>query len=279
MKINDLHNDIITSESFEYSQKFFNQNYEFVNTILLAIWTTHTKYNSYLSIAELINQYMNSFDKMNLLFGIEDISAIEEKNYDDIVKLGILYASLTWNYDNCLGGGAYGESRLLHKGKKLLGILEKANILLDTAHLNEKTFFDCIDNFSGKIINSHTCMNEIFEHKRNIKSNQIEAIIERKGIIGISLVGDFLGIQKTPPIDKLIEHIDFYVQKYGDNNLAFGTDFYGTKNLPEGLSNYQSMHILVEKLLKIGYNKKAIEKIFWKNFDDFLRLVNGTRFI
>lgn len=272
MKFCDLHNDLITVKSFEDSVKYLEENSIYIDKIILAIWTTRTKYNNYTDICSLIKKY-NSLEKSEILFGIEDISALEEK-FERILELNIFYASLTWNYDNNLGGGAYGEKGLTDKGKDVLKKLNYNNVVLDTAHLNRKTFWSCIDFFEGNIINSHTCFNSVFKHKRNIDDDQISAIITKGGIIGLALVGDFLSSESKANMYDVARHIDYFIQKYGDKNLCLGTDFFGTDNLPKNLSNYSELYRLVEYLQKIGYNKDTVERIFYKNFEDFLRLIN-----
>lgn len=276
MKICDLHNDLITVESFENAAKYLDDNYEYLNKIVLAIWTTHTDFNNFYNINSLISRYQLSKFKSKILFGIEDISVLSEKDFDKISNLNLFYVSLTWNYDNCLGGGANGQNGLTVKGKNILKILQKNKIVLDTAHLNHKTFWNCLDNFDGFIINSHTCFDSVFNHKRNINDQQINAIISQGGIIGLSLVGDFLTKERLAKIEDVVRHIDYFLQKFGDNHLCLGTDFYGTDNLPSNLTCYPDLDILVEYLQKIGYNKDTVEKIFYKNFDNFLRLINGT---
>ena len=272
MKISDLHNDIITVETFNNAKRYLTKNSKYLDRIVLAVWTTHTKYNNFSNIDLLIKSYQTlNFSK--ILFGIEDISLINEQDYGKMPSLNIFYASLTWNYDNALGGGAYGDIGLTAKGKKILKILQESKIILDTAHQNQKTFWDCIGYFEGLIINSHTCFSSVFKHKRNITDQQISAIIQNGGVIGLSLVGDFLSDKKIAKIEDVIRHMDYFIQKFGDQNLCLGTDFFGTDNLPQNLNSYLALSILVEKLQKIGYNKNTIERIFHKNFDNFLRLV------
>jgi len=275
-KICDLHNDLITVEDFDNSYEYLIDNSKYLSTLILAIWTTHTQYNNFDAVKRLINRFKDINIKTKLLFGIEDISFITEKDFEKISELNPFYVSLTWNYDNNLGGGAYSKSGLTEKGKLALNILERKKIVLDTAHLNEKTFWDCVESYNGFIINSHTCFNTVLKHKRNINDNQIEAIIKKGGIIGLAFVGEFLCKDNIPKVDDVIRHIDYFINKFGDSGICLGTDYYGTDNLPQTLKKYSDITILVEKLYKIGYNKKTVDRLFYKNFKNFLRFVDGT---
>lgn len=276
MKICDLHNDIITAKSFSNAIKYLQKKSKNIEKIVLAVWTTHSKINNYFDIQSIINRFETANLNSRILFGIEDISAIDEKDYENISKLNLFYASLTWNYDNVLGGGAYGEKGLTNQGKTVLKIFEQNNIVLDTAHLNKRTFWDCYDNFNGHIICSHACFDAVRKHVRNLDDDQINAIISKNGVIGLALVGEFLTENYKAKIQDAARHIDYFVQKFGDSNLCLGTDFFGTENLPENINDYTDLYLLVEYLEKIGYNKNAIEKIFYKNFVNFLEFINGN---
>ena len=70
--------------------------------------------------------------------------------------------------------------------------------------------------------------------------------------------------------EDVVRHVDWYVQKYGAAGIGFGTDFYGTQDLPRGIRNYKNLFVLVEKFLKIGYNEEVIEQIFYHNLTNFL---------
>lgn len=275
-KICDLHNDLITAENFEKAKKYLTDNSKYLNTLVLAVWTTHTQYNNFDDVKKLINKYRNFYIKTKLLFGIEDISFIAETDFEKISELNPFYFSLTWNYENCFGGGAYSEIGLTDKGKKILDIMEQNKTVLDTAHLNEKTFWDCIENYNGHIINSHTCFNSVLKHKRNINDKQIQAILNKGGVIGLSFVGEFLCKDNVPKVDDVIRHVDYFINKFGSTGICLGTDFYGTDNLPQNLKNYSDISLLVEKLYKIGYNKKTVDRLFNINLENFLRFTDGT---
>ena len=57
----------------------------------------------------------------------------------------------------------------------------------------------------------------------------------------------------------------------GINNLAIGTDFYGTKHLPKSMKNYNDISNKLSAALKsLGYTEKAINSIFFDNANKFL---------
>ena len=63
-------------------------------------------------------------------------------------------------------------------------------------------------------------------------------IIDSGGLVGLCLVSKFLNGTKKSGIDDIVRHIDYFACKFGVDNLALGTDFFGTKYLPSHAKNY-----------------------------------------
>ncbi len=237
MKIFDLHNDALTGGGKADSPD-----------TIYAVWTTELSYERAASLLT---------DNPNIMLAVEDCEKLASFDFPS----NILYVGLTWNGFNGLAGGAYSSEHLTSDGRKLIGRLNEKKISVDTAHLNRASFFE-VAGRADKIICSHTCFNEVNSHPRNLTSEQICAIIQKGGLVGLCCVTEFLG---GTTIDDVVRHIDWFTSRFGDNYLALGTDFYGTTNLPEGLTSYAGIEKLALALIKHGYSDKSIQKIFYLN--------------
>lgn len=268
MEIFDLHNDILTSsKNAKQIEKYLKNNQN--ATITAALWTSQLSFDQ---VKSKINEYkslQNTYP--NLRFAIEDFAGAMPI-IDEIANLNPLYISLTWNDENELAGGAFSYGTLTDLGRKTIKSLNDKNIVIDTAHLNEKSFMEVL-NESNKVICSHTAFSGVFAHNRNLKDYQIRMIIERAGIIGLTAVNDFLSPYKKVTTSDFVRHIEYFIDRYGDDNLAIGTDFFGTTNMPKGLSKYKSFEGLEKELKKIGYSDETIAKIFYKNAKNFFNEV------
>jgi len=264
----DLHQDLPTSDSS-------NLNYLYKQMLphksISAFWTTRLKNEPIKYITAYIKKYPPTD---NRLFGIEDLWFVDnEYILQEICSLPIVYASLTWNDENNLGGEAGSGKGLTAWGKCVAKTLSKNNILVDTAHLSEKAFFDTCNIEGIKIINSHTCQKSIFEHDRNITDEQIKLIIANDGIIGLTPVSFFMknDTANIVTIDDFTYQIDTFCQKFDINNIGIGTDFYGAPPL-SCLTNYSEFSYLAYKLKSMGYKKIDIDKIFYLNAEKILAL-------
>lgn len=241
MKIFDLHNDALTENGAVDS-----------SDTIYAIWTTQL---SRKKVYELISE-----NKSKML-AIEDCGIFFD-NFDSLLSCcKFMYIGLTWNNSNAFGGGAYSYESLTALGKKAILSMNDRNMVLDTAHLNKPSFYDAIET-ADKVICSHTCFYNVNHHPRNLTKEQIRAIINKRGIVGLCLVGDFLG---GNDIETVIRHIDWFLDNFGDKNLSVGTDFYGTDKLPEGLKSYKDFDRLILEMIRRGYSDSTINKILYKN--------------
>ena len=95
-------------------------------------------------------------------------------------------------------------------------------------------------------------------------------IVDSGGIVGLCLVSDFINGTTTASVDDIVSEIDYFACKFGIENIAIGTDFFGTNHLPRNARNYKDLtSCLSAALAGIGYTQKSIRKIFFENAFNF----------
>ena len=259
-KIADFHCDILTAMSTPDLKGLSSQT----DRCACAIFTGNRSFLQVRAIAE--DFFRRGHD--NLFLTLEDASYLGCATDDEALGWGPACVSLTWNYENGLAGGCFSETGLTRRGERAVAMLGERGIALDCAHLNIRSFCDVLD-FPAEIVNTHTCMYALHPHPRNIKDWQIREIAERGGLVGVTFVGKFLGEGRRSSED-IFRHVDYGVQKFGANLFCFGTDFWGTDDLPAGVSGYACAEELAGLFIKAGYGKPAIKKIFRGNLRNFL---------
>ena len=265
----DLHNDFLTEiKNQRLQKKYIESVSRKINYLCCPIWTTNIK-NAKFYIKNK-QKLIKNYD--NLQICIEDIDFLDNSEFDFLLEVCPKYVGLVWNYDNSFGGGAYGVSGLSKKGELLVKFLQHNNIVVDTAHMNYKTFFDYVNITQKPIFCSHTGFYSVVNDKRNLKDSQIELIVKSGGLVGLYFVGKYIANNKTVTSDDVVKNIDYFVQKFGKKNLAIGSDFFGTTDLPKDLFDCSQIDIVKQKLLKIGYKIEDFDDIFANNAKNFLNL-------
>jgi len=260
IRLADLHNDAITKLSQRQFFRYIRGARKVgVETILISVWTTEMQ-----DPIQEIRKYKELLDD-KLLLHIEDAWFVNETNVDELIKLEPYSVGLTWNQNNNLAGGAHGDGGLTPLGETVIKKLSANGIRIDLAHLNRTSFYQVAEILGNrKLLCTHTCFDEVHPHLRNLDRKQIQTIVNSGGIIGLTLVRDFLG-------GDVYSHIRYFIDNFGEDNIAIGTDFYGTVNLPKGLRRYKDFARFRKFLLGKGIGDSTINKIFHINWHDFQR--------
>lgn len=258
MKIVDLHNDAL----LELPPKRLAKHVKGVDAILLSVWTT--KLSNPMDTIKQKQELLKNIKHAKL--HVEDAWFLTPENIKEFIALRPYSVGLTWNNKNTLAVGAKARGGLTNWGRTAIKELEAAGIQIDTAHLNRQSFYQFAKITTRPILCTHTCFDAVNTHLRNLTAEQVKTIIKSGGVIGLTLVPEFLTKNTTYcGYNDIINHILYYlsIDKEG-NHLCIGTDFYGTKQLPKGIRGYRSFTTLRKKMQGAGISKEIIDKIFWR---------------
>jgi len=265
MQFFDLHNDCATYLSDEQFTQYLTQTRQGGVEMLASVFTTKTK-----EPMQRIKQFREKFP--DVLLHIEDLWFVNEQNVDELLECKPFSVGLVWNENNNLAGGALGDGGVAPLGKKIIEKLVDNGVTIDLAHLNKQSFFDVADILmenGKKLLCTHTCFDEICPHTRNLNRLQLQTIVYSGGLVGLTLVGSFLTPSGCATMDDVYNHIKYFMDNFGEDNLAIGTDFFGTDDLPKGLKNYQNLTKFRRFLTKNGMKNTTINKIFHGNATRF----------
>lgn len=200
--------------------------------------------------------------------------------------LGIRQILLTYNTRNAIGDGILekNDAGLSMLGYKVIEEMNRVGMLIDMSHGGIKTSLDVIEASKDPIIFSHSNAYGVNPHIRNLTDEQIKAIANKHGVIGINGAGLILGVEE-PTTEKYIEHINYISHLVGSvDNIAMGLDLiYFNEMLPiffekSGL-NYPKGYLgsmrglqpeqldeIIEILISSNYSDEDIKKILGENF-------------
>ena len=281
MCIADSHNDFLTKlKRYEYEWYINEQVKNGLKVMSCAVFTNGLKdpISFIKQASKFLDKYNNENKQTKLLLSIEDMHFVDLLNISEIFKLKPISCGLTWNNENILAGGVLSEKGVSQKGKNIIKRLEEKGILIDTAHLNKRSFFDVCEITSKPIYNSHSCLNSLNKNVRNLDDEQIDILVKSNGYLGICFVGKFLTREKVRVKD-VVKHILYFIEKYGYKNIGIGSDFNGTDDLPDYLKSYADFKWLRNEFKKMGVDDNIIDCILYKNFVEFLMRNSSYNFL
>ncbi len=159
--------------------------------------------------------------------------------------------------------------RLTAKGKAFIEQLDAQRIFVDLAHINKEGFWDAVKvhDASLPLISTHTGVEGVRPHWRNLDDDQLKAIADSGGVIGIIFQSGFLSRPGGPRDGRMvIEHIAHIVETVGEDFAAIGSDYDGMITPPAGLRHEPAYGRLVQWMLDLGWSDTRIAKILGGNF-------------
>ncbi|MBB6282238.1 dipeptidase [Geobacillus subterraneus] len=188
-----------------------------------------------------------------------------------LLRLGVASVGLTWNFPNAVADGAW-EKRgagLTAFGRQVIELLNETKRWVDVSHLSEKAFWDVMETARFPIA-SHSNAHRLCPHPRNLTDEQIQALIEKDGMIGINFVPYFLTSDKRgATVADVLRHLDYVCALGGENNVGFGSDFDGITETVAGLEAVKDYLRLVNELYK-HYSSSQVERFLFRNFYEHL---------
>ncbi|MNM76386.1 Membrane dipeptidase [compost metagenome] len=189
---------------------------------------------------------------------------------------GIRFLGITWNYANWAADGIL-EPRnggFTKKGLELIQACHDLGIILDVSHLSVKGFWELATKAKQAdkpFIASHSNAYRICPHPRNLHDEQIKAIINLEGRIGLTFFPNFVKTKGPVQLLDLLRHIEHICSLGGEQHLMFGSDFDGIDTYISGLENAARYPSLVSELLK-HYPEALVRRWLFGNAESFLRI-------
>jgi len=172
-------------------------------------------------------------------------------------------------------------------------------IIPDLSHASETAFWKVINRMKNRskkpVIASHSCAYSLCAAARNLKDDQLKAISDSGGLVGVNFFSAFLsesyclkfdeivknepsmapflvlnkeppGISVKVPQSIIADHIEYMVKIAGEDCVALGSDFDGIPSVPDGVTGSDFYPALEAELRLRGHSEKRIGKIFNGNF-------------
>jgi membrane dipeptidase len=248
-------------------------------SICALYWTAENNSESF-AVTTTLEEVLSTVqeDKIAAVPAIEGAYSLAGEHAVELLHqyhdLGITTIGFTWNYSNALGEGAHrvyndgintpSDGGLTTLGETIVAEMNRLGMLVDVSHMDEGTFWDVLDVTKTPIIATHSGVDALHGHPRNLTDEQLEALAENGGVIGIVLYPEFLTESGEAAVADIVDHIDHAVEVMGINHVAIGSDFDGA-TLPADMQNATDLHKITEELENRGYSRMDIMKIMGGN--------------
>lgn len=162
-------------------------------------------------------------------------------------------------------------------GRQCVAACNANRVLVDLAHAGKKTFWDALEVHTADLppIVSHTGVEAVRPHWRNVDDDQIRAIADRGGVVGVMYQSNFLADVKVYcERSAILDHLEHICALVGDDFASIGTDYDGWIVPPHDLPDVTDHPKLIQDMLDRGWSEERIRKILGENY---LRVVAAIR--
>ncbi len=208
-----------------------------------------------------------------------DFNALEVLHAAGLRSLG-----LVWSRPNAFGDGV--PMKLLREpdpgngltdaGKALVRACEELGIMVDLSHLTEAGFWDVAGQSTRPLVATHSNAHAVSPNTRNLTDNQLSAIAESGGVVGLNFCCAFLREDcrddSDTPITTMLRHIDHLLSILGEEGVALGSDYDGCLT-PAEIGGVEGLPRLTAAMRQAGYGEELIAKICHRNWVDLLARV------
>jgi len=218
-------------------------------------------------------------------------------NLDLFYRLGIRQIQLTYNSRNLVGDGCTErtDAGLSNFGLEVIDRMNRLGVLIDLSHCGHQTTMDAVEASRDPVILSHANCYALCRHDRCKRDEEIQAVAEKGGYIGITVVPSFVSEKEAPTLQDFLDHIDHVVELVGVDHVGIGSDDTGAADIPRKLLDLYDailpmMGFRPEHRMRSGASTRGFEHyVDWPNFtrglvargysDQEIRKILGENFI
>ena len=220
------------------------------------------------------------------IFHLEGAEAIDP----DLHTLEVLYqAGLrsigpVWSRPTIFGNGvpfrypsdADIGAGLTDHGLRLVKRCDKLGVMIDLSHLNAAGFWDVARHSTKPLVATHSNAHSICPHSRNLTDDQLAAIKNSDGMVGLNFAVAFLRddgrMIEDVPLEQMLRHLDYLIEHLGEDRVGLGSDYDGAI-VPQDVTSVADLPNLRQAMAQHGFDDALMTKLCHGNW---LRVLEKT---
>jgi membrane dipeptidase len=166
---------------------------------------------------------------VGLLLGLQDTLPIgrDLDRIETLYNAGVRVIQLTYNTRNLVGDGCTEREQggLSRFGVELVRRLNDLGIIIDVSHSGYGTTMDAISVSERPIAFTHIVCRDVYDHARGKTDEQLRALAESDGYVGIAAVPHFLREGDSQSVEDMMEHLEHAASIMGVDRVGIATDW------------------------------------------------------
>ncbi|HWM70157.1 MAG TPA: membrane dipeptidase [Steroidobacteraceae bacterium] len=241
-------------------------------------------------------------NKLGIIFSFEGVGMLEGKldRIELFRQLGVRVMQLSYNNTSVFGSGVMvsaDSSGLTELGHAAVAKMNELGVAVDLSHANPATTREAMAASTRPVLITHGGCSAIHPHPRNKTEEQLRALADKGGVIGIYDLPYLTASPRQPEVKDYIDHMAHALSVCGEDHVGIGSDQSvqpfdtSAKGLEEfqkaadkrhaagvaapeedrplyvvGLNIPNRCEVIADHLLQRGYPARVTEKVLGGNF-------------
>lgn len=206
-----------------------------------------------------------------------DLEALDLIPEGDVLRITLVHLSNSALGSTSAPSFPTRDEGLTAFGRDYVRRLNEKKIFVDLAHISRRGFWEAVavHDKAQPLMVTHTGVDGVFPSWRNLDDDQLRAVADTGGTVGVMFHGDFLGPNRWRwNSDAIVDHLEHIVKTVGEDHASIGSDWDGAIITPRDMPTCLELPRLAQKMLDRGFRAERVQKILGGNF---LRVVEALR--
>ena len=240
--------------------------------------------------------------RVGIIFSFEGVGMLEGKldRIELFRDLGVRVMQLSYNKTSPFGAGVMApveQSGLTDLGKQAIDKMNALGVAVDLSHASRRMTGEAIAQSKKPVLITHGGCAAVYDHPRNKTDEQLKAVADKGGTVGIYDLPYLAASPHQPTVDDYMAHMTHALKICGEDHVGIGSDQSmapfddsaeamaafqqdvenrkkagvsapGEDRPPYvvGLNNPRRCEVICDALLKGGYSERVAEKVLGLNF-------------
>jgi membrane dipeptidase len=239
--------------------------------------------------------------RTGIILSFEGVAMLEGKldRIELFRDLGVLVMQLSYNDVSPFGAGVLADPQLglTELGRKAVASMNKLGVAVDLSHSGPRTTADALAASARPILITHAGCAAVYAHPRNKTDEQLKAVADKGGVVGIYDLTYLAASPKQPDLDDYMAHMLHALKVCGEDHVGVGSDqgLEPFDTSPAGMAMFEKNEeerrkagiaapgedrpnyvvglntplrslVIADALLKRGLSERAVEKVLGLNF-------------
>ncbi|XP_019611907.2 dipeptidase 3 [Rhinolophus sinicus] len=218
---------------------------------------------------------LNSTQKLACLIGVEGGHSLDSSLsvLRSFYLLGVRYLTLTFT---CSTPWAESSTKYEHHfytnvsgltgfGEKVVEEMNRLGMMVDLSHASDALVRQALKVSRAPVIFSHSAARAVCDNVLNVPDDILQLLKQNGGIVMVTLSMGVLQCNLFANVSTVADHFDHIRAVIGSEFIGIGGNYDGSGRFPQELENVSTYPVLIEELLRRGWNEEELQGVLRGN--------------